>query len=115
WLKAEVDEESAQVLECRAVYPRRAERRVGAGRRIQHPARHHDDHAGSRFDETQARPGPDLAVMQPQAPAVQRGPAIMNLDFNPDTGRMNGRWLSEGRIISLRAAMAAVIDGPCCV
>jgi hypothetical protein len=29
--------------------------------------------------------------MQPQSPAVQRVPAIMNLDLSPNTGRMNGR------------------------
>jgi len=56
--KATVDEEPAQVLESRAINLRRAERRVGAGRPIQHPARHHDDHAGARFDEAQRRPGP---------------------------------------------------------
>jgi hypothetical protein len=63
--KAAINEEPAQVLERCAIYLRRAERRISAGRRIQHPARHHDDHAGARFDETQSRAGPYLAVMQP--------------------------------------------------
>src|SRR5260370_30871330 len=63
--KAAINEEAAQVLECRAIYLRRAERRISAGRLIQHPARHHDDHAGARFDEAQPRAVPDLAVMQP--------------------------------------------------
>jgi len=65
--KAAINEEPAQVLERRAINLRRAERRGGAGRRIQHPARHHDDHAGARFDKAQPRAVPDLAViiMQP--------------------------------------------------
>jgi hypothetical protein len=62
---SDLNEEPAQVLERRAINLRRAERRGGAGRRIQHPARHHDDHAGVRFDEAQPRAVPDFAVMQP--------------------------------------------------
>jgi hypothetical protein len=34
--------------------------------------------------------GSHLAVMLADPPAVQSVPAIMNLDFMPDTGIMNG-------------------------
>ena len=56
--------------------------------------------------------GPDLAVMQPKAPAVQRVPAIMNLDFSPDTGRMNGRWPSAQEVVAVRRLRARRPSAP---
>jgi hypothetical protein len=105
--KTAINKEPAQVPERLAIYLRRAERRVGAGRWIQHPTRHYDDLAKARLDEAQPRPGPYLAVLQAQAPAVQRMPAIMNLDLSPNTGRMNGRSRSGARTTCSPARMKA--------
>jgi hypothetical protein len=93
--KTAIDEELTQVLERHDIDPWRAERHVGAGAWIQHPARQNDDHAGSGLDIAQPSASSHLAVMQRNPSAAKRMPAVMNLDINPNTGRMNGRWPSE--------------------
>ena len=84
--KTAIDEEPGEVLERRDIDMRIAERQVGAGRRVKHPAWHDDHHARARFDVAHRVPVPYLAVMLADAPAVQSVPAIMNLDLMPDTG-----------------------------
>ncbi|WFN15521.1 hypothetical protein [Burkholderia contaminans] len=44
-------------------------------------------------DLTSAAP---LDIPDLDATSIQRMPTIMNLDFLPDMGRMNGKLLSEG-------------------
>lgn len=67
-----------------------SERQVGADARIKHPAGHDDHHARRRLDVAHADAGSHLAIMLTDPPAVQSVPAIMEFDFHPDTGRMNG-------------------------
>jgi hypothetical protein len=92
--KTAIDEELTQVLKGHDIDSRRAERHVGASAWIQHPVRQHDDHSGGGFDIAQPSTGSHLTVMQTNPSAVQRVPAIMNLDVDPKPGRMNGRWPS---------------------
>ena len=66
------------------------ERQVGAGAGVTHPAWHDDHHARRRLDVAHSDAGSHLAVMLTDPPAMQSVPAIMELDFHPDTGRMNG-------------------------
>lgn len=96
--KTTVYEEMSQLVQGRDINPRRTERHVGAGGWIQHPTRQHDDHAGSSFDIAQQSAGPHLTVMQRDPPAIQRVPAIMNLYFTSNTGRMNGRLRLRARM-----------------
>ena len=55
---------------------------------IKHPARHDDDDARCCLDMDGLTVGPPLAVLPPQAAAMQRVPAIMDDYLSPDMGRM---------------------------
>lgn len=48
-----------------------------------------------------------LTVLHAQATAIEWVPAIVNLDFLPDMGRMNLRWLWEEEVICSQARMLA--------
>jgi uncharacterized membrane protein YhdT len=56
---------------------------------IEHPfrQRHHD--AGFDLNMNYTAAWALLAVLRPQAPAIERVPAIVNFNFVPDMGRMN--------------------------
>jgi hypothetical protein len=49
------------------------------------------DDTGSRLQEVDAC-GPALAVLALEAPTVQGMPAVEDLNFLPEMGRMNWRW-----------------------
>ena len=78
----------SQRRQCDAWY---AERHSGAGRRIEHPGRHHDDYAARYLDVNDVAAGAPLDILATNAPPVMCVPAIMNLDLLPDMGRMTGR------------------------
>jgi hypothetical protein len=80
----------------------------GAGGRIQHPCRHHDDHAGRHLDVNDLTASAPLDVLVPNATPIQRMPAIGDFDFLPDMGRMTARLPSAARIISLPGPMPVV-------
>lgn len=48
-----------------------------------------------------------LTVLHAQTPTVERVPAIVNLDFLPDMGRMNLRWPWEDEVICSQAPTSA--------
>jgi len=89
-----------------------AERQISAGGAVKHPAWHDDHHARRRFDVAHTDAGPHLAVMLADTPAEQCVPAIMNLDFVLDTGRMNGRSLLAENPGSSRVPTAEPIGRP---
>jgi hypothetical protein len=88
--KTPFDEEPAEILERGDIDARIPERQLSAGAGVKHPAWHDDHHARRRLDVAHTDAGSSLAIMLTDPPAVQSVPAIMDLDFNPDTGRMNG-------------------------
>ena len=53
-----------------------------------HAGRDDRDHAGRRLDVHEATGETVLAVVPPDAPPVQRMPAVVNHDLLPDMGRM---------------------------
>ncbi|MBK3734262.1 hypothetical protein GAY29_14320 [Azospirillum brasilense] len=73
--------------------PRCAEFHAGANDRVQHPIGQHRDDAGRRLDESETAGGARLAPLHPDATAMQRVPAVMDVNILPDMGRMDGRWL----------------------
>jgi hypothetical protein len=69
---------------------RRTQRHSSAGGRIQHPGRHHDDHAGRRLDVNDLTAGAPLSVLTANATPIKRVPPVVNFNFLPDMGRMTG-------------------------
>ena len=84
---------------------RRADLHPDARGPIQHPGRHHDDHTGRRLNMNELTSAPSFTVKPPNTPPVQRMPAIMDFDFLPDMGRMNGRLCSIERTRSSPATI----------
>ena len=61
---------------------------------VQHPGRQDDDHAGRDLDMDHRSGGTLLTVLLSKAPPEERVPAIVDLDFLPDMGRMTARLRS---------------------
>jgi hypothetical protein len=104
--KTTLFEESREVRERRDIDVRIAERQISTRGAVKHPAWHYDHHARRRLDVAQTHAGPNLAVKLADGTAEQRVPTIMNLDFLPNTGRMNGRSPS-GAVMRSRGLCAA--------
>ena len=83
-----LDQQMVQVSEGRHRHARRTELHPGAGDRVEHPRRQDRDHAGRHLDVHEATGEAILAVLPPDAPPVQRMPAVVNHDLLPDMGRM---------------------------
>ena len=101
--KTALDKEPMQITQSSDIGAGRANLHAGASSRIQHPSRQHDDHAGRRLDVDNPTAGALLAVLLPKTPTVEGMPTIMDLDFLPDMGRMNGcgNWASvRGRSLA---------------
>jgi hypothetical protein len=88
-----LDEEMVQLDQRGQLSARRANHHVGARGTIQHPRRQHDDHARCRHDVNNPAVGALLTVLASNTATIERMPAIMDFNFLPDMGRMNGRWL----------------------
>lgn len=70
----------------------RADLHASAGDGIEHPVRQHNDNARRRLDVNDPAASALLTVVLSNAAPIKRMPAIMDLDFRSDMGRMNGRW-----------------------
>ena len=92
-----LDQQLMQLSQRRYRDARCAERHPGAGGGIEHPCRHHDDHAGRHLDVNDLTAGAPLDILATNAPPIERVPAVMNLDFLPDMGRMTGRLPSGAK------------------
>jgi hypothetical protein len=79
---------------------------------IEHPGGHDNDHAGRYLDVNHLTVGSLFAVLPPQTAAIERVPAVVDLDFLPDMRRMTCRLLSEGRTGCSRAACARASAPP---
>jgi hypothetical protein len=88
--KTAIDEEFAEIFESSDIDPGIPERQVRAGGGVKHPTWHDDHHARQKLDVAHPDASSHLAVMLVDPSAVQSVPAVMNLNFMPDTGRMNG-------------------------
>ena len=81
-----------QVDEGGQRHARRADLHLRAGDGIQHPRLHGRYDARRRLDMDQLTRSPALAVVSAYPMSVKRMPAIVDLDFLPDMGRMTPRW-----------------------
>jgi hypothetical protein len=78
-----------KVEQRRYRYAWRADRRhAGAGHGVQHPCGDGRDHAGYRLDVNKPTRKALLTVLPPNTAPMERVPAVMNLNFLPDMGRM---------------------------
>jgi hypothetical protein len=60
--------------------------------RIQHPLRNYPHYAWISLDVNYATAAALLDVPDLDAATIQRMPTILNFNFLPDMGRMNGQW-----------------------
>ena len=79
-----------QVQVCQRAYrcSRRTQFHACACDCVQHPDGEHDHDAGCDLNMNDFAVGALLAVLAPQASPIQRVPAVEDLNFLPDMGRM---------------------------
>jgi hypothetical protein len=75
-------------------YLRLSQLHRGTGRAVEHPPFYGRRYSRFMLDNDDSGSAALLAVVKSNLPAVKRMPAVMDLDFFPDMGRMSGRWLS---------------------
>ena len=73
---------------------RRPQHEVRAHGGVEHPSGDNDDDAGIHFDVDDLTGGSALAVLAAHAATEERMPAVEDLDFLPDMGRMDLQWRS---------------------
>lgn len=93
---AVLDEQSMQLVESRHRCPWRTQSEGSAGDLVQHPGSDRDDDAVAHLHVYELAVGATLAIHAAHATAVQRMPAVEDLNFLPDMGRMNRNWPSAG-------------------
>ena len=85
------DQQMMKVEQRRYRHAGRADRRhAPADDRIQHPRGDGGDHAGHRLDVNKLTGKALLTVMPSDTAPVEWVPAVMDLNFLPDMGRMTG-------------------------
>jgi hypothetical protein len=89
-----LDQQLMQLSQRRYGHPRSAKRHSGAGGRIEHPRGHDDDHAGRHFNVNDLAASAALRILAANTPLKECVPAVTNLNFLPDMGRMTARLLS---------------------
>ena len=103
-----------KVSERRRRHARRTERHSGARGRIEHPRRHHHDHAGLHLDMDELAPGAPLRVVAANTPPLKRVPSVTNFDVLPEMGRMTVRLRLAATIgLSPARTTAAAALPPC--
>jgi hypothetical protein len=76
------------INQCRDRHAGRAQRHSSAGGGIEHPTCHHDEHARRRLDVDNLTAAAALRILAPNAPSVERMPAVADFNFLPEMGRM---------------------------
>ena len=109
---AVLDEQAMQFGESRHRRAWRTQSEGSAGDLVQHPGSDSDNDAAAHLYMYKLAVGATLAVHASQATAVQRVPAVEDLNFLPDMGRMNRNWRCHARTGSLRAPSAAARPRP---
>lgn len=89
--KSLLQEQQVQFVERIQTDPWRTELHARAERGAEHPGGNHDDDPGLNFYVDDLAVGSLLAVLAPDATAIQRMPAVEDFNFLPDMGRMTQR------------------------
>lgn len=91
-------------------HARRARRHPHTGDRIEHARGHDRHHARRRFDVNNIAVGAPLGILAANPPAMERVPALADLNVLPDMGRMTTRLrYRAGRV--RRRCSAALLKG----
>jgi hypothetical protein len=101
------DKQLMQFSQRRYRDPRHPQFHPGTSRGVEHPCRYDQDVAGSHFDMNNFTDRAPLDILSSNPPPIQRVPAVMDLNFLPDMGRMTARLRLAARIICLPAPMPA--------
>ena len=86
-----LDEQMMKIEQRRYRYTRRVDScHTGAGDRVQHPCGDCRDYAGHCLNVNNLAGGALFGVVSADVASMERMPPVMDFDFLPDMGRMNG-------------------------
>jgi hypothetical protein len=100
--QAALDQELVQLKQRSERYAGGTQLHRGAGDGIDHPGRGRNDIARRNDEVDDAAVSALLAVLAAKTAPEIRMPAIVNLYFLPNMGRMNPRWPSRAGLFPLR-------------
>jgi hypothetical protein len=83
-----LDQQLMQLRQHRYGHTRRSQAHSGTGGGIEHPCCYDDDDAGSHLDVNDFAAGAPLDILTSKTASIERVPAVMDLNFLPDMGRM---------------------------
>lgn len=86
-----LDKQLMQFSQGRDRHPRRPQLHPGTSGGIEHPCRHDKDNAGRYLDVDNLAAGAPLGILTSNPAPIQRMPAVLDLNFLPDMGRMTVR------------------------
>jgi hypothetical protein len=92
-----IDKKLVQIAQGRYADARFAENQSGASGSIQHPFGNDPNLTVARVDMDDPTPAALLNISNLDATTKQRMPTIMDFNFLPDMGRMNGQWQLDGQ------------------
>ena len=101
-----IDKKLVQIAQGRYADARIAENQSGACGSIQHPFGNDPNLTVARVDMDDPTPAALLNISNLDATTKQRMPTIMDFNFLPDMGRMNGNWPLAGETGSSRVQLA---------
>jgi hypothetical protein len=82
------DKQLMQFSQGRYRHPRRTQLHPRTSGGVEHPYRYDQDVAGSHLDMNNFTNCTPLDILSPNPAPIQRVPAVMDLNFLPDMGRM---------------------------
>jgi hypothetical protein len=97
-----IDKKLVQIAQGRYADARLAENQSGASGSIQHPFGNDPNLAVARVDMDHPTSAALLNISNLDATTKQRMPTIVDFNFLPDMGRMNGNWCTGARRICCR-------------
>ena len=83
-----LDKELMQFSQGRYRHPWLPQRHSATSSGVEHPCRYDQDVAGSHFDMNNFTDRTPLDILPSNPPPIQRVPAVIDLNFLPDMGRM---------------------------
>ena len=92
------DKQLMQFSQRRYRDPRHPQFHPGTSGGVEHPCRDDQDVAGSHFDMNNFTDRAPLDILSSNPPSKQRVPAVMDLNFLPDMGRMTARLRNPGEV-----------------
>jgi IS66 C-terminal element len=110
-----IDKKLVQIAQGRYADARIAENQSGACGSIQHPFGNDPNLAVARVDMDHPTAAALLNISYLEATTKQRMPTIVDINFLPDMGRMNGNWPSVAAISSSPSRTAGVIARRQCI